>query len=60
MSWSTSDALYRVGDDEIGVTIGHLGTAEASAPETGLVDQGAPADTSGEGFLKMQPDDWWP
>ena len=20
----------------------------------------APADTSGAGFLKMQPDDWWP
>lgn len=46
-------------DDEIGVAIGDFGTAEAGAPQTGLVDK-HPAETSGDGFLKMHPDDWWP
>ena len=48
-----------MGDDEVGVPVGDLGPAEPRPLEAGLVDQG-PAETSGEGFLKMQPDDWWP
>ena len=49
-----------MGDDEIGVAIGDFGAAESGAPAARPGRSGRPAETSGDGFLKMQPDDWWP